>query len=274
MKKSNILKYDSGNFKFNKKFGQNFLTDKNLLNAIVADSGVTNNDEVLEIGTGAGALTEAIAKKSKRVVSYEIDKKLTEFLNEKFADLPNVEIRFSDILKLPIQEIEKDFKGEFYLIANLPYYITTPLIFKFLEETDRVKHFTIMVQKEVAEKMVAIQNNRTYGILSVMLNYYCDVKIIRNVRKEMFRPKPKVDSSVVKLIRKSNTLYDPVFTKFVADCFSMKRKLLVNNLKGKYEKDNILIALEKQKIQPLSRAENLSLNQFRQLYFELSKNRQ
>lgn len=261
-------------FKHNKKFGQNFLSDKNLLNAIVADSGVSKNDEVLEIGTGAGALTEAIAKKAKRVVSYEIDKKLTEFLKEKFSNTKNVEIKFMNILKFPMNEIEKDFIGDFYIIANLPFYITTPLIFKFLEQTNKAKNLTLMVQKEVAEKMIAVSGNKNYGILSVMINYYCDAKITRNVKKEMFRPRPKVDSAVIKLTRKPDAFYNPEFTQFVAKCFAMKRKTLTNNLlQSNLKKENILVAFENLKIPPMSRAENLILNQFRQLFSELTQNR-
>ena len=267
------IKY-SEPFKHNKKFGQNFLSDKNLLNAIVADSGVSKNDEVLEIGTGMGTLTEAIARKARKVVSYEIDKKLTEFLKEKFAKTKNVEIKFIDILKLSMNEIEKDFIGDFYIIANLPFYITTPLIFKFLEQTSKAKNLILMVQKEVAEKIVAVSGNKNYGILSVMINYYCDAKIMRNVKKEMFRPRPKVDSAVIKLIRKPDTFYSPKFTQFVAKCFSMKRKTLMNNLlKNNFKKEDILAAFESLKIPLMSRAENLILNQFRQLFSELAQNR-
>lgn len=259
-------------FKFNKNFGQNFISDKNLLNAIVHDSGISAESEVLEIGTGAGTLTEEISKVAKKVVSYEIDKKLTEFLSEKFENITNVEIIIADALKLPIAEIEKNFMANYHIIANLPYYITTPLIFKFLEETNRAKSITIMVQKEVAKKIVANANDENYGSLSVILSHYCNCKITRIVKKQMFTPKPKVDSAVIKLTRKEDVIYNKNFSQFVSHIFSMKRKTLVNNLlKMNYEKEKILECLQKNNISEKSRSENLTLSQIRQIYSNLDK---
>ena len=261
------------NFKFNKTFGQNFLRDKNLLNAIVRDSGITEKDEALEIGTGAGTLTEAIAKVAKMVVSYEIDKKLTEFLTEKFAGIQNVKIKIQDALKTKIEEIEKDFSGHYYLIANLPYYITTPLIFKFLEDTNRAKVITIMVQKEVAEKAVAKAGSSNYGILSVMLNYYCTTQITRIVKRDMFVPRPKVDSAILRLERRMDVKFDQSFSNFVSGCFAMKRKTLSNNLlKQNYSKEQIEKALSKCQISQTARAETLTVEQFQQLYQKLVTN--
>lgn len=260
------------NFKFNKKFGQNFISDTNLLKAIVNDSGVTQTDEVLEIGTGAGTLTQAISDKTKKVVSYEIDKKLTEFLTEKFCNNKNVKIVMSDILNLPISQIEKDFSGGYHIIANLPYYITTPLIFKFLEQTNKVLSLTIMVQKEVAEKAVAHFGNKKYGILSVMLQFYCTIKITRIIKKEIFKPRPKVDSAILKLERKPDIFFENEFTHFVKGCFAMKRKTLINNLlKMNFQKQDIEFVFNKINISPLIRAENLTVNQIRQIYLELDK---
>lgn len=259
-------------FKFNKNFGQNFISDKNLLNAIVNDSGICAESEVLEIGAGAGTLTQEISKIAKKVVSYEIDKKLTEFLAEKFENTKNVEVKIADALKTPIQEIEKNFTADYHIIANLPYYITTPLIFKFLEETNRAKTITIMVQKEVAKKIIAKAGEENYGSLSVILSYYCDCKITRIVKKQMFTPKPKVDSAVIKLTRKENVFYNKEFSQFVSNIFSMKRKTLVNNLlKMNYEKEKILACLIKNKIHENSRSETLSLIQIRQIYTDLDE---
>ena len=258
-------------FQFNKNFGQNFLRDKNLLNAIVRDSGVSSADEVLEIGAGAGALTEAISKVAKKVVSFEIDKKLTEYLQEKFKNT-NVEIIIADALKQPIEEIEKHFEQDYFIIANLPYYITSPLIFKFLEQTNRARVITIMVQKEVAEKAVAKAGGENYGILSVMLQYYCNVEIKRIVKKEMFMPRPKVDSAILKLTRKENVEFDEKFTKFVGGIFAMKRKTLMNNLiKLGYPKEEILPTLENNNINPTTRSEKLTLNEIRQLFEKFNK---
>lgn len=263
------------NFKYNKKFGQNFITDTNLLKAIVSDSKITQNDEILEIGTGAGTLTQAIADKAKKVVSYEIDKKLTEFLYEKFMNVKNVRIVIADILNLPAGQIEEDFSGAYHIIANLPYYITTPLIFKFLEQTDKVLSMTLMVQKEVAEKAVALAGTKKYGILSVMLNYYCTVKITRIIKKEMFRPRPKVDSAILRLERKPDIFFEKNFTDFVKGSFAMKRKTLMNNLlKLNFERQNIEDIFNKNNIPLQVRAEDLSVNQIRQLYLELDKLKQ
>ena len=261
-------------FKFNKKFGQNFISDKNLLNAIVSDSGISSCCDVLEIGTGAGTLTEAIADKAKKVVSFEIDKKLTEFLQQKFENSPNTKVIIADALKLPIAEIEQHFAGDYHIIANLPYYITTPLIFKFLEQTNRAKTITIMVQKEVAQKIVAKAGDENYGILSVMLNYYCDCKITRIVKKQMFTPRPKVDSAIIHLVRKHDVVFDKTFADFVSQIFAMKRKTLYNNLvKANFDKETILQTLENLQLRQDIRSEKLTLSQIRQIFTALNKNR-
>ena len=260
-------------FQFNKTFGQNFISDKNLLNAIVNDSGISFDDNVLEIGAGAGTLTQAICAKAKNVVSFEIDKKLTEFLQEKFAEQNNLTLVFKDALKTPIEEICTLFGGQkFHIIANLPYYITTPLIFKFLEETDAVQSITIMVQKEVAEKIVAQAGSKNYGIISAILQYYCDCKISRIVSKKMFTPVPKVDSAVICMKRKSGVVFDAKFSWFVRACFAMKRKTLVNNLQAAgFEKNMILQALEELGFDFSVRAETLNFVKIRQLFEILNK---
>ena len=261
------------NFEFNKSFGQNFISDKNLLNAIATDSGISFNDNVLEIGTGAGTLTEAISRHAKRVVSYEIDKKLTEFLTEKFAGSGNVEIVFQDALKTPITEIESKFNGEdFHIIANLPYYITTPLIFKFLEQTSLAKSITVMVQKEVAEKIVAKVGDENYGITSVLLQYYFTCKKTRTVSKNMFTPVPKVDSAVISMHRKVDVPFDAKFSAFVRALFAMKRKTMLNNLvKFGLEKSNILRGLADCGIAETARAESLDFTKIRTLFEKLYK---
>lgn len=254
-------------FQFNKNFGQNFISDKNLLSAIVKDSGISADTEVLEIGTGVGTLTDSISSIAKKVVTYEIDKKLTEFLREKFKNSVNVVSIIGDALKIPIKQIEKNFAGDYHLIANIPYYITTPLIFKFLEQTDKVKSMTIMVQKEVAKKIIAKENEKNYGVLSVMLQYYCNCKITRIVNRKMFTPKPKVDSAIIKLEKKQGVLFDKDFKKFVSGIFAMKRKTLINNLlKMGYEKNIILDFLKEKNFLFTIRAEELSLNNIRHLF--------
>ena len=260
-------------FKFNKAFGQNFISDKNLLNAIAKDSGISFNDNVLEIGTGAGTLTEVLAQHAKKVVTFEIDKKLTEYLTEKFESIDNVQLVLKDALTTPINEIEELFLGQdFHLVANLPYYITTPLIFKFLEETDKAKSITVMVQKEVAEKIVAKCGDKNYGITSVLFQYYFQPKIRRIVSKKMFSPPPKVDSAVIFMPRKQDVPFDKEFSDFVRACFAMKRKTLLNNLlKSGVEKSKISACLEEIGIELSVRAENLPFDTIRLLYEKLNK---
>ena len=260
-------------FEFNKNFGQNFISDKNLLNAIVSDSGISFNDNVLEIGTGAGTLTDAISAHAKHVVSYEIDKKLTEYLTEKFAQTPNVQVVFKDALKAPIEEICANFGDEnFHIIANLPYYITTPLIFKFLEQTRRVLSITVMVQKEVAEKIVASAGDKNYGITSVILQYYFTCKKTRVVSKKMFTPAPKVDSAVITMRRKTDVPFDGDFSNFVRKMFAMKRKTIVNNLASAgFEKTKILAALAETGVAETARAETLDFGTIRQIFEKIIK---
>ena len=230
MKKSSVL--NENNFKFNKKYGQNFIFDKNLLKAIIKDSNITEEDDVLEIGPGAGTLTEAIAEKAKKVVSYEIDINLKPILNENLKDLKNSKVIFADALNTDIQEIEKNFEGNYKIVANLPYYITTPLIFKFVKQTKKVISMSIMVQKEVGERLIAKNTDNDYGAISVILDFYGDVKILRHVPRKMFVPSPNVDSCVVQINFQNNkyNCNQEIFEKIVKAAFANRRKTLANNL--------------------------------------------
>ena len=223
---------NENNFKFNKKFGQNFIFDKNLLNAIIEDSQITKQDEVLEIGPGAGTLTKVIASKAKKVISYEIDTNLQPILQENLKDVHNSKIIFQDALKTNIDEIERNFDGEYKIVANLPYYITTPLIFKFVGETNKVKSMSIMVQKEVGERLVAKNTDKEFGSISVILDFYADVKILRQVPRRMFVPAPNVDSCVVQInfVKNKYNCNSQTFEKVVKSAFSNRRKTLSNNL--------------------------------------------
>ncbi len=262
------------NFKFNKKYGQNFIFDTNLLCAIVKDSKINKNDEVLEIGTGAGTLTLQISKVAKKVISYEIDKNLKDFLLEKFQKIHNVEIVFQDALKADLNEIEDKFNEKYHIIANLPYYITTPLIFKFLE-SQKVASLTVMVQKEVAQRMVANIGTKDYGILSVMLAFYSDVNITRIVNRKIFYPVPNVDSAVVHIAKKPTPCDEKLFSKVVHASFSMRRKTILNNLSSslKLDKQTVSSWLEKCNISSDKRAEQLVLEDFVNLcksYFDIN----
>ena len=217
--------------KFKKQFGQNFISDANLLKAIVSDAKVEKTDQVLEIGAGEGALTKYLSAAAQKVVSYEIDLSLESCLLG--LGLENVKFVFKDALKEPMDKIEEDFDGDYKIVANLSYYITTPLIFKFLSQSKRVKSMTIMVQKEVGQRIVAKPGGKDYGVLSLMCQFYATPKITRIVGKQMFFPQPKVDSALVCLeINKQQKADGEEFYNFVKKCFSMRRKTLINNLQG------------------------------------------
>ena len=249
-------------FRFNKQFGQNFISDKNLLSAIVADAGVTATDTVVEVGAGAGALTYDLAAVAKKVISYEIDKNLKSVLEEKLEGINNVELIFADALKESEEEILRRTGGEFKLVANLPYYITTPLIFKFLEMP--VKSVTVLVQKEVAERMCAHAGDDAYGVLSVGIALFGTAKITRIVKRQMFYPVPDVDSALVNITFDSKLSVDKrkSVRELAKTSFAMRRKTLYNNLRAKYGNEVALEAIESAGLDPSVRAEMLSLNDY------------
>lgn len=249
---------------FKKKFGQNFISDKNLLKAIVDDADIGNEDEVLEIGAGAGSLTTEISQRAKRVVSYEIDLDLQSTLTS--LNLTNVKIVFGDIMKYSMEDIEKDFSGGYKIIANLPYYITSPLIFKFLNNSDKVQSLTIMVQKEVADRIVAKAGGKDYGVLSVMVQFFGKAKITRQVSRKMFYPQPNVDSSVVNITldRRYKEIDKESFYKFIQTCFSMRRKTLKNNLSQYQDYLDLIKMLDENVLS--RRAESFSVEEFIEMY--------
>lgn len=258
---------DFNKFKFKKNFGQNFIFDNALLWQIIEKSKVGKGDNILEIGAGAGTLTEKLAKSAKKVVAYEIDKTLTEHLNLLSEKHSNLSIYMKDALKTSIKEIETDFNDEKYsIVANIPYYITSPLVFKFIEETKNAESITVMVQKEVAERYCAKPGSKNYGISTVMLNYYADIEYLMTIDRTFFNPSPKVDSALIKITpnKKFEVKNEKNFKKLINSAFSMKRKTLINNLVKSYSisKENI-INLLKQLNKPESvRAEELSLSDF------------
>ncbi len=248
---------------FKKKFGQNFITDKNLLNAIVDDAQVDKNDDVLEIGAGEGTLTKVISERVKSVVSYEIDSDLKEKLLS--LNLKNVKFVLDDIMKYEIEDIEKDFLGGYKIIANLPYYITSPIIFKFLNNSDKVRSLTIMVQKEVAERIVAKAGGKDYGVLSVMVQFFGNAKITRLVSRKMFFPQPNVDSAVVVIdVSKNYDIDKAKFYKFIQTCFSMRRKTLKNNLSHSQEFKDAVNYLDANVLS--RRAESFTLDEFIEIF--------
>ena len=220
-------------FNFKKKFGQNFINDKNLLQAIVNDSGINEKSQVLEIGAGAGTLTEQLALTAQKVISVEIDNDLKPYLQLLCEKYNNLSIVFGDFIKMTKEEIESNFTQKFDVVANLPYYITTPIIFKFFEEGFNINSLTIMVQKEVAERLVACSGTKDYGAISVILQSQADLKITRIVPRNMFYPQPNVDSAVINIkinFDKFNIPNKQFFAKVVKSTFNYRRKTLLNSL--------------------------------------------
>lgn len=219
-------------FGFKKKFGQNFITDKNLLASIVAQSGAGEQDTVLEIGCGAGTLTVQIASKCKRVIAYEVDTSLKPVLERTLAGVDNAEVVFKDFLKADLGELEREIGG-YYVIANLPYYVTTPLITKLLEEGRSCKGLTVMVQEEVADRLCARENTPEYGAITAVIALRAKAEIIKRVPRTMFTPRPNVDSAVVRLTVEEGRLPvsdERIYKKTVHAAFSARRKTLENNL--------------------------------------------
>lgn len=254
-----ILK--DNNFKFNKAYGQNFIFDKNFLKSIV-DMVATKDDEVLEIGAGAGTLTSMLAGSTKKVVSYEIDNNLQPILNEALKDYPNAQVIFKDIMKVQMSEIEGNFQGDYIMVANLPYYITTPIIFKFLENAKHLKSMSIMVQLEVAERLTAKPNTKDYGAITPSIDYRANAKIIKRVGRHMFTPVPNVDSAIVKIDfvkNKFDILDTHTLDETIKGVFAMRRKTLANNLKSHFHlsSDDINQICRKAKISPTTRGETL-----------------
>lgn len=246
------------NFKFKKKYGQNFLVDDNILNNIVASCDIDKETLVIEIGCGAGALTRKLVKNSYRVIGYEIDETLRPIL----STIEGVDLIFDDFLK---RNIKKDLKKysykKLYVVANLPYYITTPIITKIIDEKIDVDKIVVMVQKEVGDRFASKPNSKEYNSLTIFINYYFNVKKLFLVSKNVFIPKPNVDSVVISLEKRENKhflLNEELFFKLVRDSFRQKRKTLRNNLK-EYNFDIIKEILLKNNFKEDVRAENLPI---------------
>ncbi len=229
------------NFNFNKKFGQNFIFDTNLLRSIVACAGIDNQSQVLEIGTGAGTLTDVISDTAKYVVSYEIDTNLQPYLTNKFASKPNVKLVFGDIMLQTMADIEANFNGNYSMIANLPYYITTPIIFKFLDNATKLQSLTIMVQLEVAERLVAKENTANYGAITAAIATMGNARIVKRISRHMFTPAPNVDSAIVRIDivpNKYDVVDQSILRRTIRAAFAMRRKTLANNLKSSFGFDS------------------------------------
>jgi len=258
-------KMEKYGFNLKKMFGQNFIMDENVISAIITKSQIDKDTLVIEIGPGAGSLTYGLAKVAKNVLCYEIDTTLKALLEDNLKGLDNVEIIFKDFLKANVfDDIKKYEYKKIYVVANLPYYITTPIIIKFIEDGIPIDKLVVMVQKEVGDRFKAKPNTKDYNSLSIYLNYYFDVKKILDISKNVFIPKPNVDSIVVEFTKKEN-LFDlkdkDIFFKLVKDSFNQKRKTLKNNLKS-YNLTKIEVILNKYGFDLTVRAEQLPIEVF------------
>ncbi|PLA76901.1 16S rRNA (adenine(1518)-N(6)/adenine(1519)-N(6))-dimethyltransferase [Ligilactobacillus agilis] len=259
---------------FKKSLGQNFLTDINVLKKIVAAAEVSEADDVIEIGPGIGALTEQLAKSAHQVLALEIDDRLLPVLKETLAPYPNVEVIHQDILKANLKElIAEHFDGQHRLkiVANLPYYITTPIIMHLLATELAFDQIVVMMQKEVANRLAAQPGSKDYGSLSIGVQYEMDCQIAFIVPKTVFVPQPKVDSAIISLTKKKAKEYQPqderFFHQLVRGAFMHRRKSLWNNLQGLYGKqaevkEKLSQALAQAEIEPSVRAERLTIADF------------
>ena len=271
---------DKHGFKFSKSLGQNFLIDVYVIDKIIDGARVKEGDKVIEVGPGIGTLTREMAKRAEKVVAVEIDKNLIPILKETLADFDNTEVVNEDILKVDINKLvdEKLSGGPVKLIANLPYYITTPIVMKFLEEDIPVTDIVVMVQKEVADRMNAVPSTKDYGALSVAVQYYCDTEIVAKAPRHMFIPQPKVDSTVIGLHIREEKKYkadnEQLFFKTVKAAFGQRRKTLLNSLSsmGVLDKAKIKEVLAEAGIDEKRRGETLSIEEFANLSNIINKN--
>ena len=267
-----IQKYE---FMFQKKFGQNFLIDTHVLEKIISSAGVTKEDCVLEIGPGIGTMTQYLAENARQVVAVEIDKNLIPILGETLAGYDNVTVINEDILKVDIKEIAEKYNDgrPIKVVANLPYYITTPIIMGLFESGVPIENITVMVQKEVADRMQEGPGSKDYGALSLAVQYYAEPEIVANVPPNCFIPRPNVGSAVIRLTRHKEM---PVKVKdvehmfrIIRASFNQRRKTLQNGLNNSpeipYSKETILAAIEQMGLPATVRGEAFSLAQFAQL---------
>ena len=265
-------------FKFSKSLGQNFLTDKNIIDEIVDGAQVDPEDLVIEIGPGVGVITYEAAQKAKKVIAVEIDKTLLPILEMTLGEFDNVRVINEDILKLDLnQVIEEEGASNVKILGNLPYYITTPIIMKILEDGVKADSITIMMQKEVADRIKAVPGSKAYGAISVAVQYYCTVDTVAKVPRSVFVPQPNVDSIVLRLnIRKEKPVElenEKLFFECIKAGFGQRRKTLLNslqNVKGA-NKEIVVESLNAAGVDPARRAETLDLEEFATIANEVNK---
>ncbi|MEG0386388.1 16S rRNA (adenine(1518)-N(6)/adenine(1519)-N(6))-dimethyltransferase RsmA [Solibacillus cecembensis] len=264
-------------FSFKKSLGQNFLIDPNILRNIVSHANLTENSGAIEVGPGIGALTEHLARGAKKVVSFEIDQRLLPVLEDTLSPYDNVKIVHSDILKADVVNvIEQEFPGieDIMVVANLPYYVTTPILMKLLNDRLPIRGFVVMMQKEVADRISAKPGTKAYGSLSIAIQYYMTAEVAMIVPKTVFMPQPNVDSAVIRLIKHDTPPVQVIDEDFLFEVsrasFAQRRKTILNNLQnglmnGKQNKQKIIEALEQAGIDPSRRGETLTIQEFGQL---------
>ena len=256
-------------FHFKKQFGQNFISDTNLLQSIVSASGITADTVVVEIGGGAGTLTRALAETAKKVYAFDIDKDLQPVLAETLAGLENVEVIFRDFNKLDLKEFEKEI-GEYTVVANLPYYITTPLVTKLLEESEKVQGLSIMVQEEVADRFCAKETTPEYGSITAAIALKGRATVVKRVSRNLFYPRPNVDSAVVKIDFERGRIAvkdEKAYRQTVKCAFLNRRKTLENNLVNSFKitREEAKKALADAGVDEKARGETLSPQAFAKL---------
>ncbi|MDQ0273110.1 16S rRNA (adenine(1518)-N(6)/adenine(1519)-N(6))-dimethyltransferase RsmA [Cytobacillus purgationiresistens] len=268
---------DKYGFSFKKSLGQNFLIDTNILNRIVDHAELTPESGAIEIGPGIGALTEQLARRSKKVLAFEIDQRLLPILEETLAPYSNTKVINEDVLKADVKTaIEEEFEGmnDIMVVANLPYYVTTPIIMKLLEDKLPIRGIVCMLQKEVADRIAAKPGSKTYGSLSIAIQYYMKAETVMIVPKTVFVPQPNVDSAVIRLTKLQEPAVavksESFFFQVTRASFAQRRKTLLNNLSsqlpnGKAKKEQIVEALHQAGIEPSRRGETLSLEEFARL---------
>lgn len=270
-------------FTFKKSLGQNFLIDTNILNRIVDHAELTDETGAIEIGPGIGALTEQLAKRAKKVLAFEIDQRLLPILADTLSPYPHAKVIHQDVLKANLKEtLAQEFEGieDLMVVANLPYYVTTPILMKLLEEQIPVRGIVVMLQKEVADRIAAKPGTKDYGSLSIAIQYYTEAETVMVVPKTVFNPQPNVDSAVIRLIRRNEPAVkvenEAFFFKVVRASFGQRRKTILNNLvnnlpNGKANKAAIEQALSEASVDPKRRGETLSIEEFGKLSDELRK---
>ena len=260
-------------FRFKKGLGQNFLIDDSVLDDIIDGAEVNKEDFIIEIGPGFGTLTRALLKRAKRVCAIELDEKLFPILEEELKEFNNLDLIHNDALKVDFNELIGDEKSV-KLVANLPYYLTTPIIVNLLTGGYDFKSLTIMIQKEVAQRIDSAPNCKAYGAFSILVQYYCDTEILRLVPPSAFIPQPKVESIVIRLDRlkqpKVKVKDEELFFSIVRQSFNMRRKTLWNGVKNMgINKEDLEKCFERANIDPKRRGETLSLQEFAQLSDEI-----